>query len=401
MRHGTGGDHIGRRLREIRLWRGMSLAATAELAGFTGAYLSMVERGLRTVERRGTLEALANALQVAPSELTGAPLLVSGMAAEHPAVAALRLALAETELGEPVDAEPLPWPEVAGRLAEVNALRPRADYAELGLRLPDLIRDLHVSVDGPHRHDALVGLVDCYLGTLFAVKNLGVADVAHVAARHVRDVAAHLSGPQWEGLAAWARAHAIGATARERSRTVALAAADAIAPHLDDDPAVADVYGSLHLTAALAATTLGRTDDAHAHVTEALDAAARPGSGTEFGLLSFGPGNVQVWRTLLAVEQGDGGHAVRIARAIDPDTLPAAPTRRAAWWIDIGRGLAMDKATRNDAVRAFRTAEDLAPQRVRSNPFVREIVVSLLGRARRDAGGRELRGLAHRMGVAG
>ncbi len=45
-------------------------------------------------------------------------------------------------------------------------------------------------------------------------------------------------------------------------------------------------------------------------------------------------------------------------------------------------------------------AERLAPQRIRNDVIVREVVAGLLRRARRDAGGRELRGLAWRMGVA-
>jgi len=39
---------IGGRLRELRLWRHMTLAEVAGLAGVTPAYLSMAERGLRT-----------------------------------------------------------------------------------------------------------------------------------------------------------------------------------------------------------------------------------------------------------------------------------------------------------------------------------------------------------------
>ncbi|HEY3893918.1 MAG TPA: hypothetical protein VGL88_00965 [Pseudonocardiaceae bacterium] len=45
-------------------------------------------------------------------------------------------------------------------------------------------------------------------------------------------------------------------------------------------------------------------------------------------------------------------------------------------------------------------AEQLAPHMIRHDVFVRETVAGLLRQARRDAGGRELRGLAWRMGVA-
>ena len=64
---------VGRRLREIRSWRGLSLTVTAELAGLSAGYLSHIERGLRPLQRRATLEALASALRVAPSEITGQP----------------------------------------------------------------------------------------------------------------------------------------------------------------------------------------------------------------------------------------------------------------------------------------------------------------------------------------
>ncbi|MGH3950335.1 MAG: helix-turn-helix domain-containing protein [Pseudonocardiaceae bacterium] len=58
---------IGRRLKEIRTWRGLSLRAVAELAGMTAGHLSNIENGKRRVDKRSTLEALAAALRVAPS----------------------------------------------------------------------------------------------------------------------------------------------------------------------------------------------------------------------------------------------------------------------------------------------------------------------------------------------
>jgi transcriptional regulator with XRE-family HTH domain len=53
---------IGRRLREIRHWRGKSLRIVAELAGISESYLSRIERGERPVDRRSFLESLAAAL---------------------------------------------------------------------------------------------------------------------------------------------------------------------------------------------------------------------------------------------------------------------------------------------------------------------------------------------------
>ncbi|MGH3803179.1 MAG: helix-turn-helix domain-containing protein [Pseudonocardiaceae bacterium] len=43
---------IGRRIREIRDWRGMTLDVVAGLAGISEGYLSRLERGERPVNRR-------------------------------------------------------------------------------------------------------------------------------------------------------------------------------------------------------------------------------------------------------------------------------------------------------------------------------------------------------------
>jgi len=47
----------------------------------------------------------------------------------------------------------------------------------------------------------------------------------------------------------------------------------------------------------------------------------------------------------------------------------------------------------------MRSPEDAAPQRIRNSAPVRETVAFLLNRARVAAGGRELRGMAARMGL--
>jgi len=48
---------------------------------------------------------------------------------------------------------------------------------------------------------------------------------------------------------------------------------------------------------------------------------------------------------------------------------------------------------------ALLRAEQLHPTRVHRNPFARDTVAELVMRSRQDAVGRDLRGLAHRMGL--
>src|SRR5438309_1908191 len=123
----------------------MNLTAAAGLAGMTPAYLSMIERGLRPVTKRVTLEALAQALRVSPADLTGRPDEPSSAQADGnaPFMTAIEDALTGWWLGEVPDVPGRPWPEVAADLDRLNLLlRPNADYAGQGELLPVLIRDL-------------------------------------------------------------------------------------------------------------------------------------------------------------------------------------------------------------------------------------------------------------------
>src|SRR5262249_2361370 len=70
---GVDSAHVGRRVREIRTWRDMSITATAGLAGISQSYLSMIELGQRPVTKRAVLEGLAHALKVSPAEFVDKP----------------------------------------------------------------------------------------------------------------------------------------------------------------------------------------------------------------------------------------------------------------------------------------------------------------------------------------
>jgi hypothetical protein len=107
----------------------------------------------------------------------------------------------------------------------------------------------------------------------------------------------------------------------------------------------------------------------------------------------FGPSNAAVWLTSLAVEAGNAGQALEYASVVEPRAL-ASGNRRAALRMEKGRAYAMLGRTR-EAVTELRGAERLSPAQVYNSPLVRELVRQMLD----DAGGRELRGLAWRLGV--
>jgi transcriptional regulator with XRE-family HTH domain len=390
---------IGQRLREIRTWRGKSLRVVAELAGITESYLCRLELDQRPLDRRSLLEALAAALRVAPSEITGQPYPPSSEseAVAHAAAQALRGVLRDIEVGEPLIERPRrSLVELHGEVAAVNAACAACDYSILGQTVPDLIGELHTLAEVDGSAEARWLLADILHAAFYLSKDLGHGDLAWMVSGHLHATAATLGEPVLGGLAGFVRSHAtVGVRARERGLSLAERSAELLEP--DDGPA-GQVYGMLHLSAALQSAVTGQADNARAHLDEAAEVAGHTGDGT-FAGLNFGPRNVGVWRVALALELGEPGRVPELARDVEVDAIPSAG-RQATFYGDVGRGLAAIRGRETQAVEALHRAEVLAPQRMRTNPFVREAVGDLLRRARRDAGGRELRGMAYRMGIS-
>lgn len=397
-------QHIGRRLREVRSWRQLNLTTVAGLAGMTPSYLSLIERGLRPVTKRTVLEALAAALRVAPTELIGKPYPPSDELTSdaHATLAGLEIALDAYDLGIDPGVPPRPWRDVERDVRHMNeVLRTEADYAVRGAAVPGLLADLHAAyVRHPeHRAAVLISLIYAYYEALSISKNLGAAGLPLLAARLAQSCAEDLGAPEWLAFAAWLRSYAGGPQGRAHQYTLSTRAIDRLTPHLDDPNSV-QAAGMLHLTAALAAAVQGQVDVTGEHLAEAdALASALPAQHENFGYLFFGQENVRLWRVSIATELGEGGKVAEIARGAHPETLP-----RRSWegtfWADLGRSLAMEAKTRDQGIQYLMKAESIAPQVVRNNVFVREAVSDLLRRSQREAGGRELRGLAYRLGVA-
>jgi hypothetical protein len=105
----------------------------------------------------------------------------------------------------------------------------------------------------------------------------------------------------------------------------------------------------LHLSAALQSAVTGKTEGAHAHLPEATETADHTGDGT-FAGLNFGPRNVGVWRVALALELGEPGRVVELAREVDVAAIPSAG-RQATFYGDVGCGLAAIRGRESRAAR--------------------------------------------------
>jgi hypothetical protein len=216
-----------------------------------------------------------------------------------------------------------------------------------------------------------------------------------LAADRMRQVAAELDDPVWNAVSQWGRAHFLSGTNRGRQYELAVAVADqAPMDHVE-------TRGMANLTAALAAAAQGRADVAETHLTEAAAIAELVEPDTSpwpSGVMQFGRTNVGIFRVAIGVELGQGARVAEYASTVRTETVSRG--RQASFWVDYGRGLLVERKTREDGLTALLRAEQLAPQQVRNNVWAREAVTGLLSAELRAGGGAELRGLAWRMGIA-
>lgn len=391
-------SHVGRRVRELRAVRGLSQRALAGMAGMSQSNLSNIERGLQVAERKATLEALAAALRVAPSDLMGQPFAPtsSGEVEGHAAVEALRGVIRDISLGA-VDPG-FGAPDVDGNgtlredIARAERLKSAADYGALGVLVPALVARAHLLTSTSA--EARLMLVRVLICALRLTRNLGYNDVAWSVAEQLHRAASAAGDPAWIGIANFQLSDAmVGTDARSRALAHVERAANDLAPGAGPE---GEAYGMLRLSAALQSAILGNFPAAYALIDEAADVARYTGNGS-FAGQAFGPRNVALWRVEVAVEAGDFDTVGELSRGIHIEEVQSL-NRKASFYINLGRGLAA-RRSQDTAIEAFRLAEDVAPQHVHANPYVRETVLEMLRRSRRDAGGVELRGMAYRMGI--
>jgi transcriptional regulator with XRE-family HTH domain len=387
---------IGARLRTLRRWRGMTQVEPAGLAGVSFSFVSMVERGERALDRRSYIAALASALKVSETDLTGGPHLSADRVQSDPhmGIPPLRVALQTNSLTSPAVEQARPLEDLAAELSGtiVPLRRDACDYVRVGQLLPPLVDELYVHValsqDEREKRLALEALIEACVCATAMCWGLDHFDLAQLAALRAQEAADILGEPVHKGKADWAWLLSLP---RAGGKDRKLAAAERVASELEPHARSAlgqQVLGMVTLTASMAAAAIQHDSTASHWMEEAEAIAARvpddPGGNWE----QFSATNVGVWRVAVGVERGEAG-----------GLLAQKSSRRAAFLADVGRGLAREPRTRNEAVRWLRQAEETAPQRIRNSSAVRETVAFLLNRATTASVDRELQGIAARMGV--
>jgi transcriptional regulator with XRE-family HTH domain len=384
----------------------MTQVELAGLAGLSSSFISMVETGQRSLDRRSYIAAVASALRVSETDLVGGPHLSKDRQQADPyaTIPALREALQTNKLNAPAVDSARPLPELARLVNDrVEPLRASGDYAAAGALLPGVLDELHWHTAQPSdeaaQRLALETMIEACITAGLTAKDLGYIDLAHVAVLRAEESAALLDDPVHQAKANCLR---IWAFPRERSwerRLIAAeSAAEALEPHTRT-PLGMQVLGILTLHAALGAAVVQRRDVVNHWLDESAALAARVPDDIRRNWQSFSQTNVGIWNVAIAVECGEiGGTVLELAQGVDQSKITYR-TRKASFLAEIGRGLAREQQMRDQAIRWLRRAEEAAPQDIRNNPAVRETVAYLLNRGRADSGGRELRGMASRMGV--
>ena len=216
------------------------------------------------------------------------------------------------------------------------------------------------------------------------LRRLGDNGLAMIAADRAVQAARTVGEPLLLAASAYRLANVFLPAGRTvEAKEVALSAASSLESSLDTSTTHLATWGSLLLTAAIAAAQQNDAREAWELVGEAKAAARRLETDHADLNTIFGPASVAIQGVQVAAELGDGREVLRRAKSVEPTRLPPhLVERRSHFLIDVARGHA-HRADDPAALATLLQAERLAPEEVRYNPIASDLVMVLLKRERR------------------
>lgn len=396
----------GERIAAWRIYRGMTQEACAGLVGKSLSWWKKVEAGVRHVEKLSDLITIGQVLRVRDlADLTGMTrfsLALDGKR-EHPLVAPVRAAFnaIPSNSGEPPDQDAMRRTiEVAWDVWHTSSYF----HTRVGEFLPRLIEDterLLLTCPAEERRDAYRLRADCYHLVRGWLRKVCAYDLGRIAAEREMQSALHADDPARLGLAAFGLTGVLLLQAPEEGLHVSVSAIRFLEPHVGthtpQQVEALAVWGSLNLSAAIAAARSGEDGRAWHFLDRADEAATRLGPDYTHRTTVFGKANVAAYAVAVPVELGKSRDAIAAAeQRFDPNTLPSVE-RRARSLIDVARGY----AARKDDVAAMKFFEMAVRESVEEvqNCIVAHSVIQEMLRRDKKPISHELRMLARQIGA--
>ncbi|NEA52517.1 transcriptional regulator [Streptomyces sp. SID10815] len=392
---------IGDRIRHYR--GGRRQDAVAGLVGISPDYLSQIERGLK-VPSLPILYALAQELGVPAAALLSEQAPVEAEAADTAEAAVGRAFLG---FGPPRSAPPVAAAVLRDRVEaawwswQTSGTR----FTDASTTLPGLVADVEhavrnarVSSDADERRAVLRAAADLYCLLRSYLRRTGRVDLATIAADRAKRAAEDADDPLRIAAAQWNLGHVLLAAGQPaEAEELALRAAEEVMTARLPEVEQAAMAGALHLVAVVGAARRRRWWEARDRLMRHAAEVARQVSDTSnVAWTVFGPTNVALHALSIDMEAGETSEALNTADAIDTSALPSLERE-----FTFGMEVAACHSQRRDdaaALLALRDLEALAPEDLARTPLARQLVLTVIRRAR-AMHARQAEEMAERIGL--
>lgn len=379
---------IGERVAAYRRRRGLSQAALAGLVGRSESWLSQVERGLRSVDSLPVILDLSRVLRVEPEKLIGRPwqLAPNGDPASDALSDVRGYFTRYDDLLDPGPRGPIDLVALRVSISQAHRTYQAAQYGSAIGQIAPMLSSVDQASRGfaaPRDKELMLGYVSAYVVTAKLLTKLGATDLALLAADRAANRAMEIDSKVARGMAAYQVVCALlRADRSDDAEHLAVNMAEQVQVGARSDrPTIVSVAGALWLIAAVIAARRMDRDQAWVRLGRADHLAGLLGEDANHAWTAFGPTNVKLHRISVATEMGEAGEAVRLAADVDPDQFPEGLTSRKA---QVHLDLAWAQAQRKrdaEATLHLMEAERIAPEAVRYNALVRELIREMLARS--------------------
>lgn len=389
----------GALIRLYRIERRKNTVSVATHASITVRYLEMIEAGTKTPSIP-VLRQIAKVLGVRTSALLG-----EAPSEDHEGTVNPRLAKIERALftygSVPLETA-VSQDDLAARIQAASDAWYTSQTAYTGVlgTLPSLIVETEELVRESGRSPESCTLAyNLYRLARAVVKHAGRIDLCSMIADRTMRYAEESENPLTLAAASWTLGQTILSDDMPHGALdVAMMGAELLEPSLPDGtPEHLSIYGGLIQCAAIASTRIGDPWRARELLrTKALPAAHRLGEGQNHHNIFFGPTNVGIHATAVALEAGDVGETVRLADDVDISKT-ASMERRCAHLYHVAK--AYECKGNDPAVFVhLKMAEKFRPQDFRYKQDVRGMVSALVRRVKPSYAS-EVREFAGRIGL--